>query len=375
METQLQQQITPPSKPQRIVFEIQDATVEGIATQGQNLKFAGALSMFLKFPEFGMYLKTGNKQQQQLQGAILSMYDNKIPAKVIKSEEAVESMCDIPINILAYTDYTTVKGDIQGMFDTLMSTGYNRRFTISFQPPQKLVFNPFSDEEERQLNDRLKTAGKKLFDLFSQLPMNACYKLLPETKNIYNNYSKQKTDEYNEEKNGIKQTEIISRPFKVLKLSCLYACLNHPQEYVIKTDDFQQAIKTVENLSTDFGKFLVFQPANMDKYEKAYEFLKQNIGKIFTKTQLIKIFNGFNFNRDLLRQNFAKEMAAIQELATDDGYIITQITNECKNGTYYTLEKRNTEPLSQDTKPLTDIINQSAPLSNADIPQENPTPF
>jgi len=375
MTTQLQQQNIAPSKPQRIVFEIQDATVEGIATQGQNLRYAEFLSMFLKFPEFGMYLKTSNKQQLQLQGVILSMYDNKIPAKVIKSEEAVESISEIPINILAYTDYTTIKGDIQGMFDTLMSTGYNRRFTISFQPPQKLVFKPFSDEEERQLNDRLKIAGKKLFDLFNQLPLNACYKLLPETKNLYNDYSKQKTEQYNEEKNEIKQTEIISRPFKVLKLSCLYACLNHPQEYVIKINDFQQAISTVENLSTDFGKFLVFQPANMDKYEKAYEFLKQNIGKKFTKTQLIKIFNGFNFNRDTLRQKFEEEMDAIQELATDEGYIICPIKNECKNGMYYKLEKCNTEPLSPDTKPLTDIVNQSVPPSNADIPQDNPTPF
>lgn len=158
-------------------------------------------------------------------------------------------------------------------------------------------------------------------------------------------------------------------------MSCLYACLNHPQEYIIKPDDFQQAIITVENLSKDFGKFLVFQPTNADKYEKAFEFLKQNVGKKFTKTELVKIFNGFNFNRDTLRKNFAEKMNMIQELAVDEGFIITSIKNACKNGAYYVLEKRKEEPLSPDTKPLTNIINQSVPPSNADIPQENPTPF
>ncbi len=354
------------SKVQQLVYEIQDATVEGISIQGQNLNRATWGRMAIRFPEFGMYMKNGNKQQQQFLSTLYEMYDCKIPAKIIKSEDAIESITNIPINVLAYSDYTIFQSDIKSYFETLMLAGFGRRFTLSFQPPQKLTYTSFPMEEEQRLYRELENLGENLFYLFKNLPLMPNYKLTVESKNVYNEYQIKIIDLYNAEENSLRQTEILSRPFKALKLSCLYACLNHPEKFYIDPEDMRQAISTIETLSIDFKKFFNYRPETADKYEKIYDFFKQNIGKEFTKTGLVKIFCGeFGFKRELLRKNFDDVYAIIQEIAIADGYIFKKDPSKCTNGVYYSLQKHEPSPLSEGTHSLDAILNQSTLSTNS----------
>lgn len=359
------------SNMQQLVLEISDATLEGITEQCKSINNAKWGRAAIKIAELGMYLKNKNIHRQQFIAGLYEMYDGKVPAKIIKSEPTIDNMTDIPVNVLAYADYTIFKSEIKSQFENLLKTGFCRRFAISFHEQNKLVFAEFEENEECNLYNKLKQTGSKLFDIFKQVPQHSIYKLLPETKKEYNKYSKYLVDICNSETNELIQVELQSRPFKALKLSCIYACLNHTHKYVIEPNDFIQAVLTIEELSKDFRCFLNFQPGIADKYEQIYEFFKQNLEKEFTKTELIKIFcSKFGFKRELLRKNFDEVFTMIEEIATNDKHIFVQEQGKCKNGCYYSLHKYEEKPLNKDTLELTSII------ANNEIEcSQNPNPF
>ena len=136
------------------------------------------------------------------------------------------------------------------------------------------------------------------------------------------------------------QKEINSRELKALKLSCIFACINHSQIFEIQEEDIIQAIDTVEFLSQDFKQFLHYRPKTGDKYEQAYKFLRENEGLEFTKTKLLNFFTKqFGFSREPLRNNFHSAITAIWEIAQEDGYTIIYYNNKCNHGTFFSLVK------------------------------------
>ena len=364
------QQNTTHSKHQRIVFETSDATLEGIIEQCKSINFVQWGRISIKIPEYALYTKSKNTHREQFINGLFEMYDGKVPAKVIKSEQATDNMSGIPVNVLGYTDYTLLKSEVKHQFENHLKTGFCRRFVLSFHEQNKLEYAEFNDEEERNLYKQLKEEGNKLYKIFKNTRHKANYKVLPETIDVYNQYNKALLELYNNESNELIQLELLSRPFKALKLSCLYACLNHSCEEVIKPSDFSQAVLTVEELAIDFRKYLNFKPGVADKYEQIYEFFKQNIEKNYTKTDLIKIFcSQFGFKREHLRKTFEDVFAIIQEIAVNDKHILVQDSEKCKNGCYYSLHKQSEEPLSSDTQELSTIVN------NVPDNQQNPNPF
>ena len=55
---------------------------------------------------------------------------------------------------------------------------------FSFQELDELKFNPLSDEEEREIYNSLEKLGQKLFEIFSNIKFDTCYKLTPNAKNF-----------------------------------------------------------------------------------------------------------------------------------------------------------------------------------------------
>lgn len=77
------------------------------------------------------------------------------------------------------------------------------------------------------------------------------------------------------EENPLIKREIRSRELKALKISCQYACINHPKVLFINPGDMEMAIDTVERLSVDFIKFLNYRPVlKIDVTEFSAFFLK-----------------------------------------------------------------------------------------------------
>lgn len=323
----------------KLVNEIQDATSEGVVSLAKIINEVKFGSIFTKFSEFGDYIKNSDNKRKLLLSMLNQMYSCVVPTKIIKSEVFLEEIPDIPVNVLAYSDFTLFVNEMRSYFNKIFNTGYARRFMFSFQELRELKFNPLSDTEEREIYSALEKLGQELYGIFTNIQFDTCYKLTPGAKNLLNNYKAEICKLYNLELDPLLQKEINSRELKALKLSCLFACINHNNVLEIQENDITQAIDVVEYLSQDFKKFIHYRPQTGDKYDKAYKFMREHEGLEFTKTQLLQVFTQFGFSREPLRRDFGSVMGAIWEIAQLDGYTITFYNNKFKHGSTFVLVK------------------------------------
>lgn len=302
------------------------------------MKDIGFGSIYVKIPEFGLYIKNGDNRKKQFLGDLCHLYSNKIPNKIIKSEIFRDEITSIPTNVLAYSDYTLFINDIKSYFEKILNTGYCRRFVINFQEKIKLSSTYLSDEEERQIYEKLEQLGATLFQLFKKVDENSCYILSAEAKDILNQYKIKNNNLYNQEENSLLQREINSRELKALKLSCLFAILNHPEELVIDSKDIEQAILAVDFLSQDFKKFLKYKPTKNDRYQEIFKYWLEYVGKEFSKGELMNIFVArYGFSREPLRRHFHNELHVLFDVAKENNYTILKNTTKNKNGSVYSL--------------------------------------
>lgn len=162
----------------------------------------------------------------------------------------------------------------------------------------------------------------------------------------------------NKEDNSLLDKEIISRELKALKLSTIYACLNHPAEFYIFQNDMEQAIDTVEMLSKDFKSFLNYKPKRYDKYDKFYNFLAEHINEKFGKTQLVCHYYSYSgLSRDKFRSEFEKYMEVIAEMATQRGTFLEKTPINHNSGYSYSLIYLQPKNLSDKVIPLDTLLN------------------
>ena len=215
---------------------------------------------------------------------------------------------------------------------------------ISFKSDEKLVYDNISDTEERELKAQKQAIGENLIRLFYNIELNSCYIVEPEAIEIRNEYKKWLIEQYNATCEEDERIEIISREFKVMKLSCIYACLNHPKEYKIEVKDVEQAIISVQYLSEDFKAFKKFlQQKENDEYDKCYNFFKENIDKQFSMSDLkTKYFKEMGFTRKQFIEKFNSILDFVGEVAKQEGYFLERRSNANCNGYYYKLVKTDT---------------------------------
>lgn len=194
-------------------------------------------------------------------------------------------------------------------FNILMQTGIGRRAFLIFMP--KVLKNIEYDadiayEKDMTFYHQCQKINKELKQIFDKIPMNAVYERTEETfKRILHPYIIQITELANNTEDPLLKKEIISRELKAVKLSCLLAALNHPENLFIFKEDMQQAIDIVEMLASDFEKFINDKPKTDDHYDKLWKFFLDNLNKGFTRTELIyEHYNKFGLSRDKFKESF-----------------------------------------------------------------------
>ena len=201
--------------------------------------------------------------------------------------------------------------------------------------------------------------SKELFEIFNKIPNGAIYKL-PETisTSIFLPYVNKIKTKYNSTENHMLRKVIKSKELKALLLSTLCASLNHPDKLIIEKEDFEQAISITEFLSKDFIKFYNYMYDRNDSYGKFFEFLTKNLGKTFTKTELVNNhYKDFGMKREEFRKKhiWDNAIAILKEIAGMKGYELSiDINNGYKIKLLATLKA---EKLSDDFKPIDEIIN------------------
>lgn len=270
-----------------LVMQVKDGTQEGLFQVAKDFIKAGFGSILILINEFGLYLLGNDTTRKQFLSVLYEAYDGKFSNKCIKSEKREADIENIPTNAILFSSPKIFKDlSIKVLFDILMQTGLIRRLIISFKSDENLIYDNISDTEERELKNKKKDIGEKLISLFYDIDLNSCYIVEAGAIEIRNEYKKWLIEQYNatcEEE----RIEIISREYKAMKLSCIYASLNHPKEHKIEVKDIKQAIISVQYLSEDFKAFKKYlQRKENDEYDKCYNFFKENVDKPFSKTEL-----------------------------------------------------------------------------------------
>lgn len=334
------------AKIRNIFIEVSAGTQEGFYSDAEALSFANFGSVFLKISELGGYLSTLTTETKQFFNCLYEAYDGKVISKSIKGENRKADLVNIPVNTLLYSDPNMFKGELEKIFNNLMLTGISRRAMLSFRVPAPLEVDNLTAEQLKDLESKLEAIGENLNTTFLNISDGSIYEL---ESTAYDNFLISYKNICIEKSNNIDDAnarrEINSHFYKALKLSCIYACLNHPTQLNITSEDLQQAIITVEALGTDLEAFTNFRPKYNDKYDNLFFYLKNNLGKKFKKTDfstsIYKEIDGLV--RADVKANFDTTIEYVKEIAQNQGYILLTEKGYNNLGEKYCLVKNQNE--------------------------------
>ncbi len=159
------------------------------------------------------------------------------------------------------------------------------------------------------------------------------------------------------EESSLLRKEISSRELKALKLSCIYACLNHPQELYIYQKDMEQAINTVEFLGCDFKTFLNHKLQYEDRYDRLFNFFLEHKGEDFKKITLInECYQLSGYSKNKFRKNFDNCISIVSEIASEKGYVLNKKSINHNSSNPYSSIEVKTEELSNSMNELDNLI-------------------
>ena len=316
------------AKVRNIFLEVTSGTQEGFYSDAEALSGANFGSIFLKISELGNFLSNITTESRQFLNCLFDAYDGKIVSKSIKGENRKADLENIPTNALMYSDPNSFLKEVKNVFRSLMLTGIGRRATVSYRPTTNLVLEELSFEQIKDFEEKASIISEKLNKIFFSIGLNATFEVELEAYNEgLLQYKLQCKARFNNLENDIAKREINSRYFKALKLSCLYACLNHPETLKITLEDVSQAITTTEALGKDLDKFIKLRPKNNDKYDNLFNYLKEHLGEKFKKTDFLNIFKQVDgLVRSDIKENFDKTFAEVSDIARNQGFHLMKET-------------------------------------------------
>ena len=348
------------AKIRNLILEINKATPEGIFAESEAFSKVDFGSLLIKYGEFGLMLKTPKQEELQCIQSIFELYDGTLSSKCIKSENSKAQLKNIPCNVLLYSDPALFAGELKKMFETLMQTGLGRRSTISYLPEGKIFIEADVDkafQQEKEFVQKAEELSNEIFSIFLLVEPSSVYTLTKETfKQVFHPYKCKLNQMINDNDNPLIKRELASRELKALKLSCLFAALNHPTELFINPEDMKQAISVVNFLGNDFKAFVNLRPTYKDLYERVYDFFRENLNKEFTSTELKrKQYKNFGCSRKTIDKEFDEIIKYVSEIAYEQGFIFN-ITELQPTGYKYSLSKLPDGKLSENIIPLEELI-------------------
>lgn len=343
-------------------LETSDGTREGVYRDAKALKESGFGSLTITHSEFGQLLNNPTHEQEQFLKLLYPAYDGKVTAKSIKGEKKKEDITDLPINLLVHSDPTLFGSDVKKTFNNTLESGVCRRSLITFtdkiepyemqQDPKKAL------EEQKQYFRDLAILGYKLSAVLEKVEFGAQFKMADETfeEVLYPYISKLKALADKEE-NALAKKEIISRELKAIKLSCDYACVNHPQEHFITPEDMKMAIANIEELSRDFYKFNRYTPKYEDKYDRGFRFFLEHEGVSYKKSELMTDYRQYlGISREKFSDCFEKYICIVKNIAYSKGYFLNEVSINHNSGREFMLIPLKTQELSNFVIPLEDLL-------------------
>lgn len=345
------------------MLETSDGNREGLHSDAKILNEIGFGSLTIQMSEFGHFLNNPTNEQVQYIKQIFTAYDGTITSKSIKTEEREENITDFPVNILFHSDHTLFEYDLKKGFNSLLETGLGRRAVITFmnkpKPCERQKDPKKALEEQRQYFRDMAILGYKLFEIIEKIEFGTIFKMTDATfETVLFPYTFELDTLADKEENKLLKQEIQSRELKAIKVSCGYACVNHPTEHFIYPDDMRMAIDTIEELSKDFYRFCTYTPKHEDMYDKGFNFFLEHEGSSYKKNELITSYREhFGLSRDKFKENFDKYIDMVKEIAISKGYFLNEIPINHNSGSEFKLIRIKNQELSDFVVPLEKLLN------------------
>lgn len=350
-----------------LILEATDGTQEGLFSDAKAFSLAGFGSITIKFSEFGAYLKTITTENEKFFNCLFDAYNGTLHSKTTQGRKREKDIYSIPVNALIYSDSTIFKNQLKGILDEFLSKGFARRSMISFQnQTNNLKHKELSIENTKQFLEQAEKIQDEIFKTYNLLEKNSCFKFTSDAYYItLQEYSRECTNKHNKALGNINKSEILSRPFKVLKLACIYAILNHPEEKTINKIDVKQAITSINFLSKDLSVFGAYQKESKNDYDVFFDFFKKNLYKEFSKTELRKQAKehlkenseiiGKRISNEYFSKNLMSYIEFVSTSAEEEGFIF-EVQTKINNNTTYTLKEKKKLQQAENYKELKNIL-------------------
>lgn len=344
------------------VPEVYNGTAEGIFEEAKVRSIADFGSIFIKMSEFSKYFLNSKTEDKQFFSLLFIAYEGKFPSKCTKGDKREKDIIGVPLNCLLMCD-PSLFDQQKARQDLLLDlhTGFARRAVCSFVPKIKLdIDNNIENtlDKEKAFFEQANKLNEEFFKTFIRIENKAIYKLSDKAFFRLREYRNQLYEKANNIENELLRKQLLDLELTSLKLSTLYAALNHIDK-VINFEDMEQAISTVEFLSKDFEVFLKYKPKFDDGYDRIFNFFVNNLNKVFKKTELTHIyFKEFGYSRKAFRREINEIFDTLVEIAPTKGYFF-KIENGSKNSTLYSLHKMpENKPLNGEVKDLDELLNR-----------------
>jgi len=349
-------------KPRQLVSELSDATLEGFLAMRQAFATAGFGGTFVKISEFGDYITSQNNSRLEFISAITEIYDfGDSKPKIIKGEREYSEVNGVPSTILFHTSLSgLLEGNANKQLLTFLNRGLGRRCFISCPDPLPASFEGTRELLFQEYKDTITSANNMITDvkqMFSNAigytKINNNFRFTEEADlilfdyKLYNHYRASQRDYYEED---ALRAELKNRHWKCLKLAGLIAAFEHPKKNEVTTDDLQVAIYITELFGFHLASF--FGKQEIEGYQKLYGFLKYNLNKWVSKTDIrSQRFVGKNNFTRWLEENIQFS----EELASKDGYTLEKEDNGSRGEKYRLVpgQAKQFKELSEATRGMT----------------------
>ena len=294
---------------------------ERIARQRANIGAFGLVD-----DEFADTLESNSTSKQEFMTGIKMAYGGDTPAKKIaRRHGSYAEVKGVPNNAFtASAPDSITEGGGYDLIYKLFGRGMSRRRVVAhivdkdvkavdytkYMPPSDLEIEEFDEvyikdiahttfnemEKKSYIGADSKRTGKKEFSTTLYMADIEAHTVLAKYVAFSENLSKQASISH-------EIAEADGRWMRALKIASIVAMIEHPEEYVIKSEDMQCAVEIVEHFSKQYMEF--FKDINKPAFEIILDYLKESMGKPVTRTELVNApgLGDRNYRISFLNQN------------------------------------------------------------------------
>ena len=264
----------------------------------------------------------------------------------------------VPFTFLLHGSSDTLKDNqkVLQRFKSILNTGISKRSLILYNNSTKRAKltkdetkcdTVLSDSYRPILGDHF----NKIYDAISFFKHNSngtiekrtepiTIGLDEEVEDLYANYRNDLIEREETETDPIIKIETLDRHWRAFRLATCIAVFEHPDDLVVRGDDYLFAIYLVDRWGSQLKRFLEGNDAET-KADRLYLFLRDNPG--CKKTQALRR-SGCRDNRE-----FSSNLEMVEERVMEDGKILDK-TQGKHNTTTFTIKERPADKEVEDIK-------------------------